>query len=495
MISSIDYFLEFNIVLVLLGIIYMILFREEPNFRFRRFFILSSISLSILLPFISFKANSPFPIISQSISKSASELSFIVLQEIIITSEEVEFWNFPRVILGVYVLIVLFIIIRFLLGIINIIRIKRNSNSKITRFRPFWIIENDSINGTFTFFNYLFTNNRKHLTPQVISHEKAHVNERHSVDIILVNMLTALFWANPMSWYFRKHLQDLHEFLADRKALRDGGETEYINTLLSQTVPGLQLSVGHYLNKSLTLKRLKMMKAKNEKIKKWKLAVAFTFMACSGILIGCNEDVIKDVDDVLLTATQLQVPEKYKNDLKQYQEANPDADFVYIQIDSKNEEAFNRIKSLDPKSIAIMEVDKSKETISLLFNRNGALRSSQDKGPDENGIYTIVEEAASPSIGLPNFYQYIRENLKYPEQAKKLGVEGKVLVQFVVNEKGELTNVKAVKGIGAGCDAEAVRVINEAMAWKPGRENGKAVKQRIILPISFALKGDSNNKG
>ena len=88
----------------------------------------------------------------------------------------------------------------------------------------------------------------------------------------------------------------------------------------------------------------------------------------------------------------------------------------------------------------------------------------------------------------PNeFRKYIAQNVKYPEEAKKNGVQGKVFVQFVVDKDGTLTEVKAVKGIGGGCDEEAVRVIKNSIAWNPGLQGGQAVNVRMIVPITFKL--------
>ncbi|WP_448518217.1 energy transducer TonB [Rhodoflexus sp.] len=102
-------------------------------------------------------------------------------------------------------------------------------------------------------------------------------------------------------------------------------------------------------------------------------------------------------------------------------------------------------------------------------------------------IFTIVEEGAEPIGGMEAFLKYVSKNLKYPAQARRMGVEGKVFVQFVVDRDGSITDVKVVKGIGAGCDEEAVRVIENAPKWKPGKQRGRPVKQRIVLPISFKL--------
>jgi protein TonB len=102
-------------------------------------------------------------------------------------------------------------------------------------------------------------------------------------------------------------------------------------------------------------------------------------------------------------------------------------------------------------------------------------------------IFTIVEEGAEPDGGYDAFYKYVGKQLKYPAQARRMGVEGKVYVQFVVDKDGSITDVKSMKGIGAGCDEEAVRVIQGAPKWKPGKQRGRPVKQRIVMPINFKL--------
>jgi protein TonB len=113
-----------------------------------------------------------------------------------------------------------------------------------------------------------------------------------------------------------------------------------------------------------------------------------------------------------------------------------------------------------------------------------------DEMPEEEAvdeIFTIVEDQPTPSGGMQAFYQYVQKNLKYPAQARRMGIEGKVFVQFIVDKDGALSDVQAVKGIGAGCDEEAVRVIQGAPKWKPGKQRGRPVRVRMILPITFKL--------
>jgi protein TonB len=115
------------------------------------------------------------------------------------------------------------------------------------------------------------------------------------------------------------------------------------------------------------------------------------------------------------------------------------------------------------------------------------VKVEEPKEEETDQIFTIVEESAAPKGGMAAFYKYVSDKMKYPPQARRMGIDGKVFVEFVINKDGSISDVKAVKGIGAGCDEEAVRVVQSAPAWSPGKQRGKPVKQRMVLPITFKL--------
>ena len=101
-------------------------------------------------------------------------------------------------------------------------------------------------------------------------------------------------------------------------------------------------------------------------------------------------------------------------------------------------------------------------------------------------IFEVVEEQPTPEGGMEAFYKFVGKELNYPSQASRMGIEGRVYVQFVVDEKGAVSDVKAVKGIGHGADEEAVRVI-KLTKWNPGKQRGRPVKVRMVMPIVFKL--------
>lgn len=115
------------------------------------------------------------------------------------------------------------------------------------------------------------------------------------------------------------------------------------------------------------------------------------------------------------------------------------------------------------------------------------IKQEKEVEEDVNQIFTIVEEPAQPIGGMAAFYKYVGEKMKYPSQARRMGVEGRVFCKFTVNRDGSIQDVQVIRGIGAGCDEEAIRVIQSAPAWKPGKQRGKAVRSSFNLAIIFKL--------
>lgn len=109
---------------------------------------------------------------------------------------------------------------------------------------------------------------------------------------------------------------------------------------------------------------------------------------------------------------------------------------------------------------------------------------------DEDGNefnYDNLEEQPGPNGGMAAFYKYVGKTMRYPNDARRLGLEGRVFVQFEVDKNGELIQIKTIKGVGSGCDKEAERVVKNSPRWKPGKQRGQPVKVRMILPITFRL--------
>jgi protein TonB len=151
---------------------------------------------------------------------------------------------------------------------------------------------------------------------------------------------------------------------------------------------------------------------------------------------------------------------------------------------------------VQPKPEVIEDTDKEDDLSEMIFDTetedeipevytDGDIEETEEE-VDE--ILYIVEEPAHPIGGHKAFFKFIATHLKYPKKAKRMKVEGMVFIQFVIDKDGKIIDVETTRGIGAGCDEEAIRVVKMAPAWKPGKQRGKAVKQRISIPIRFKLE-------
>jgi periplasmic protein TonB len=148
-----------------------------------------------------------------------------------------------------------------------------------------------------------------------------------------------------------------------------------------------------------------------------------------------------------------------------------------------------------PQIVEVPDTEEIKEELNIKFD----VEVSEDTKIEEivvapveekenvDEIFTVVEESATPKGGYPAFYKFVSDKIKYPAQARRMGIEGKVFVEFVVNRDGSIVDVKVLKGIGAGCDEEALRIVQSAPAWTPGKQRGKPVRQKMVIPITFKL--------
>ena len=143
----------------------------------------------------------------------------------------------------------------------------------------------------------------------------------------------------------------------------------------------------------------------------------------------------------------------------------------------------NKVISV-PEKITIVEDEEVEE----YENMENEVEVTEDKENDEELVFRIVEKSPEFPGGMANFYKYIGQNLKYPKTAIKMGVEGRVFVEFIINKDGSVSDAKIAKGIGAGCDKEVLRLMNNCPNWIAGQQRGKPVKVNLIIPVTFKLQ-------
>ena len=216
----------------------------------------------------------------------------------------------------------------------------------------------------------------------------------------------------------------------------------------------------------------------------------FTGLLIIILLYSCNQQPIDSgttIDDVLLPAGFVQsedMSSDMRASLDELRLKNAEDDFYYLKlkdgpVKTEKELIFPqnelKIESMD----AVWNTDGTSKYIGVIVKR------IKDKWTNE--LFQYYDKKAEPKGGMEAFKTLLKENLKYPEEAKKMKIEGKVFVQFIVQKDGSLRMVKAVKGIGAGCDEEAVRFIRNETEWNPAKIMGENVESRMILPIVYKL--------
>jgi hypothetical protein len=416
------YLLKSASLLSLLYIAYWFTIRNGSYYSWNRVFLMLSLVISFLLPLLNFL---PQNIASNSYSFILEPL---VVNPNFIPAKSLSTSNTLSILTIIYIGGATYFCLRFLSNIARIYYLYfRFPKYQFNEFKAV-ILDNDQ--APFTFFNLLFISRSDYEsgnTDEIIVHEKAHRDEYHSFDIILLEIMTIIQWFNPFVWLFRLSLKSEHEFIADNKVLKEGfDKLKYQKLLFEKTLGITTLNLTNNFNYSLLKKRLKMMTTnKTNSIVKIKYLLSMPTMLLIMMLFAVN------------------------------------------------------------------------------LNSFG-----QDK------IYTEVDVMAEYNDGgITGMRKFVQQNVFYPKSAIKDNISAIIYVQFDIDEKGNVTNVKinhsdirnneidevvvttfkpktnsvtTSKSL-AVLEAEAIRLISLLEGFTPAQKDGKNVKSQFTFPINFHI--------
>jgi TonB family protein len=243
-----------------------------------------------------------------------------------------------------------------------------------------------------------------------------------------------------------------------------------------------------------------MMRTIKKKIRPWKMAVAAGIIPVAFFVIACQDQIANEVADIAKSSSMaIDIPAEVQQKYDELSLASPDKKFLLMETDEnmkpKLDAMAKKFESLSQSQIGHVELitpsvkpSEDVRTFAIIEYTDQANVVSERSKLDGD-VYTFVEETAQPQSGMGGFYEYVGKKIRYPLQARQQGITGMVFVEFVVQTDGSISDVKIKKGIGGGCDEEAVDVVKSSPKWLPGRNNGIAVKQQLVLPISFRLAG------
>ena len=347
----------------------------------------------------------------------------------------------------------------------------------------------------------------------ILAHERGHIRRRHSLDLLLVDTLTALQWFNPAMWMLRQDLRAIHEYEADAAVLSQGiNMRQYQYLLIQKAVSHCGYSVANGISHSTLKNRINMMLHKNSS--RASLLKLLALVPIVGIALAMQAETVNDYVYTEKTQTppkkvikkgkanaQVKMGNKTIQVKKTEKIASGKTKEPLIMIDGKRSTTAE-MDALDEKRIDHINVLKGKAATEIYGAEgiNGVIEIKTKKPvlldvvvkteaqtePDDKP-FDVVEQMPEFPGGTPELMKYVSTNVKYPKEASKDGIQGRVVVQFVVEKDGSISEVEVIKKVNEHLDAEALRVVNAMPKWKPGKQKGENVRVKYTLPISFRL--------
>ncbi len=339
----------------------------------------------------------------------------------------------------------------------------------------------------------------------VLAHECGHVACRHSVDMLFVDMVVALQWFNPVVWLLRQDLRTVHEYEADARVLSQGFNAyQYLSLLVQKAAGDAGYSVANGISmSSIVSKRVIMMTKKQSSKYAWArllyvvpivaLSLAATAKTVVDYQLVGTPETLKTTpsDEVVVNETAPIVEVDSEKPLLVEDEMNPiveDKKTPLIIIDGQI--STKKLDEIDAKAIEAISVIPAETAMKLWGKKgeNGAVTITMKKGDDDKA-FEVVEKMPEFPGGDKALLEFLSKNIKYPVEAQKKDLQGRVVVSFVVEKDGSLSDVKTAKSVDPLLDEEAMRVVKSMPKWLPGRQKGKAVRVKFNVPISYQLNG------
>jgi TonB family protein len=491
--TLLNYLIEASIGLVLFYAVYYFLLRKETNFHFNRVYLLVALIGSIA-----------FPLINLSVFQQAATLPSLAdviptywLPEVVIGGTVIENESFSgwQIAFSIYVVGISLLLLRLLMQLVNLLRYIQQAQVKLVN--DTYVLEVADDKPTFSFFKYIFIGQSHLLSEEekkdILEHERVHATRYHSLDILLVNVLGILFWFNPIIYFYKKTLVQLHEFEADSRAVADKEVNQYCSLLARVALHSAEFPIANHFNNSLTLKRIAMIKTIKHSISNWKKALLPLIVVLLFMAIACEDQVMSDIKEVAKTSSiTTDYPQEVKKAVDEIKAKNKSAEVLVMGVipgdNTALENLDKQMKADQIRSVHIIKPTQSSGTYEsyIIIEKGEQLNSLAELSSTDDRVFTLVEQHPEFPGGLPALREFLSTNIRYPEVARNAGVQGTTFVQFIVSEDGSISDVSIIKGVSPECDAEAMRVVGLSPKWIPGKQSGQNVKVRFVLPIKFA---------
>lgn len=493
--------------------LYRLLLHKEHCLRLNRFFLLTTLALSLLIPLV----HPTVPVTSYSVSGNGYLISLSIQgEETPLTSptqreaatglpntNSIGHWQIIALLYWAGVALSLLLLAARYIATwrkLHLFSFSAQSYNSGSSQRHYYVADDDNIDSSFSFFNHVAINCQGltyEESDQVLAHELAHVRQRHSWDTLFVQLVRCLLWFNPFAWLYVRELSTIHEYLADEAVLRQGNEETYSHylQLLFKQATGMKYSpIVNNFHFSTIKNRINMMKQPKSH-RGWVKALSALPVAALLLFANCKNQEPTQKQATIPDGTYLVQP--FMDTYRDGQLVEREFMGVLLPLEAVSEhkvfadsaEAVRFVKGLGSSVKAIInpmvnrDDDQAVRWYDVAWSNDPVELSWWDE-EDAGGRFTFAEFPGGENA----MADHVAKSIVYPEKAKTDGVQGKVYVQFVVETDGSIAEATVLRGVSSECDEEALRAVNSMPQWKPATFKGKPVRTRYVIPIIFMLK-------
>lgn len=436
--SILPYFLKVNLALAILYICYRLLFRNDTFFRLRRAVLLSVYLIAFLYPLLDI---SIWLSTRESVTEIVNYYSTILPLKTVVAADdtplstEADWLTIAEsYMLLIYLAGITLLFLRCIIELFTVIRLRLRSPKQLINGTTIYVLPSQE--EPYSFFGWIFASPESH-TPQaleeILVHEKTHVRQLHSIDVVLGEIVCILCWINPFVWLLKKEISSNHEYLADEQVMLAGyNKKEYQYHLIGLEHPEMAIAKLYNNFSVLPLKKRITMLNKKRTGRVGKVKYLTLLPLAAGLLLLNNIDAMARI-----VSRQTTVPVPAEKTM-----IAPAPEAVPVEV-------------------------------------------ATPLPPDDDKVYEVVDVMPEFPGGETELLKYMARNVKYPAESIKNKEEGSLSLSFIINKDGSLSDIKVVKSLTPLLDAEAVRVVKNMPKWTPGKLKGKVVRVAYTTPITY----------
>ena len=535
------YLLKVNAGIALFYAFYKLFCQRDTFFQWRRFALLSFLGISFIYPLLDIQE---WVMEQPAIYELADYYTVLMNTEEVtatapVTYEAPQRPDLLTLFTYLYYTGVLVMSLRFIIQLVSICRIRWKG--QVVYLNGQRIISLPSEFNPFSFFGWIFLYLPKleeESKNEILMHEQTHARQWHSVDVIVSELANIVCWFNPFSWLLKGEIRLNLEYLADNqvaKTMEDSKQYQY--HLLGLAHTNSKTGLYNNFNVSQIKSRIIMMNKKRTRTAgriKYALFAPLAAALLFASNISCTSTETQEANTEVMESRAVEgevfkvveeMPEFVGGmaECMKYLAANVNYPteaiekgiqgrvIVQMVVTKEGDIADTKIARgidplLDAEALRVVsgmpkwkpgkqkgEAVNVRYTLPVMFRLGGDAdkkeASTQTEAKvDENGIHQVCEEMPEFPGGMRECMNWLSKNVNYPATAQEKGIQGRVIIQFVVERDGSITEPKVVRGVDPDLDKEALRVVSAMPNWKPGKHKGEAVRVKYTLPVMYRLQ-------